>query len=76
MKYRTIFDSIIDISCYKKQRSILTFSLSSFSMDSVKKKQSTRENSELRTKKTDDKRKFDQADTNTDNENLSLMKIL
>ena len=76
MKYRTIFDSIIDISCYRKQKSILTFFLSNSSMNSVRKKQSTKKNFELETKKTNDKRKLDQTNTNTDNENLSLMKIL
>ena len=45
-------------------------------MDSVRKKQSTKESSELETEKTGDKKKLDQTDTNTDNENLSLMKIL
>ena len=76
MKYRIIFDSIIDISCYKKQKSILTFFLSNSSIDSMKKKQLTRKNFELKTKKTNNKKKFDQTNTNIDNENLFLMKIL
>ena len=76
VKYRTIFDSIIDISCYRKQKSILTSSLSNPSIDSMEKKQSTRKNSELRTEKTNNKRKLDQADTNIDSEDLLLMKIL
>ena len=54
----------------------MTFSLSSSSMDSVEKEQSTRKSSELETEKTDDKRKFDQTDTNIDSEDLSLMKTL
>ena len=76
MKYRIILDSIIDISCYRKQKSILTFFLSSSSIDSMKKKQSTKKNSKSETEKTNDKRKLDHANTNIDSENLSLMKIL